>query len=129
VETLEVAARKPWDEYWFRGQGDATWKLRTTLERRSEKISVVSKYLNLISEIRPAIETFTGLVFDFPKAMQVEEMCREYDRFEYWFREFATYLAHLRHCGFPSPLLDWSIAPHRQSKEHTHSYVALSQVE
>jgi hypothetical protein len=112
VEGLEEPTRKLWDEVWFRGQRDATWKLKTTLERRSEKISVVRKYLGLISEIRPAIETFAGMVFDFPKGQEVEDMCREYDRFEYWLREFATYLAHLRHCGFPSPLLDWSRSPY-----------------
>jgi hypothetical protein len=27
-------------------------------------------------------------------------------------RHSATYLAHLRHCGFPSPLLDWSKSPY-----------------
>ena len=67
VEGLEEPTRKLWDEVWFRGQRDATWKLKTTLERRSEKISVVRKYLGLISEIRPAIETFAGMVFDFPE--------------------------------------------------------------
>jgi hypothetical protein len=44
--------------------------------------------------------------------MDAERMCREYDRFEYWFREFTTYFARLRHCAFPSPLLDWSKSPY-----------------
>jgi hypothetical protein len=42
---------------------DAEWPLRTTLERRSEKTRSVADYLNLISEIQPAIETFTGQQF------------------------------------------------------------------
>jgi hypothetical protein len=46
------------------------------------------------------------------RGMEIEEMCREYDRSEYWLRGFATYLAHPRHCGFPSPLLDWSNSPY-----------------
>jgi hypothetical protein len=105
-------SRKLWDEVWFRGQGDAEWKLHTTLERRTGKVSAVSSYLNLISEIKPAIETFTGNAFDLPDRMEVEEKCREYDRFEFWLRRSTTYLAHLRHCGFPSPLLDWSKSPY-----------------
>jgi hypothetical protein len=104
--------RKVWDEAWFRGQGDAKWKLHTTLERRTPRVCAVSSYLNLISEIKPAIETFTGATFDLPERMEVEEMCREYDRFEFWLRRSTTYLAHLRHCGFPSPLLDWSKSPY-----------------
>jgi hypothetical protein len=104
--------RKVWDEVWFRGQGDAEWKLYTTLERRTPKVRAVSNYLNLISEIKPAIETFTGVTFDLPGPMEVEKICREYDRFEFWLRQSTTYLAHLRHCGFPSPLLDWSKSPY-----------------
>jgi FRG domain len=104
-------SRKIWDEVWFRGQGNAKWKLQTTLERRTPKVDVVSSYLNLISEIKPAIETFTGNTFDFPER-EVEKMCREYDCFEFWLRRSTTYLAHLRHCGFPSPLLDWSKSPY-----------------
>ena len=113
VESFEDDhSRKIWDEIWFRGQGDAEWKLHTTLERRTAKVRAVGSYLNLISEIKPAIETFTGATFDLPERMEVEEMCREYDRFEYWLRQSTTYLAHLRHCGFPSPLLDWSKSPY-----------------
>jgi hypothetical protein len=47
-----------------------------------------------------------------PRRMEIEKTCREYDLFEIALREFTTYLAHLRHCGFPSPLLDWSRSPY-----------------
>src|SRR5262249_10941323 len=83
----------------------------TTLERRTQKVRAISNYLNLIGEIKPAIETFTGAAFDIPERMEVEEKCREYDLFEFWLRQLTTYLAHLRHCGFPSPLLNWSKSP------------------
>jgi hypothetical protein len=113
VEAFETdSGRKLWDEVWFRGQGDAKWELRTTLERRTPKVRAVNAYLNLISEIKPAIETFTGANFVIPSRMEVEKTCREYDRFDFWLREETTYLAHLRHCGFPSPLLDWSKSPY-----------------
>ena len=112
VKAFEDPTRKVWDEVWFRGQSNAGWSLDTTLERRSPDIRSVSKYLNLIGEIQPYIETFTGASFDVPKPSEIVAMCHEYDRFEFQLRSCAVYLAHLRHCGFPSPLLDWSHSPY-----------------
>lgn len=97
--------RKRWDEVWFRGQSDARWPLHTSLERRSTKIRAVADYLNLISEIKPAIETFTGGQFSMPDQSELEEACRRYDLFDQTLRECSTYMAHLRHGGFPSPFL------------------------
>ncbi|MGB6540516.1 MAG: FRG domain-containing protein [Xanthobacteraceae bacterium] len=112
VTVFEDPSRKLWDEVWFRGQADARWPLHSTLERRSTKIRAVAAYLNLIAEIKPAIETFTGSEFHMPSRKDVEESCREYDRFEWVLREAITYMAHLRHGGFPSPLLDWTRSPY-----------------
>jgi FRG domain len=112
IKKFEDPTRKVWDEVWFRGQADATWPLLTTLERRSKKTRAVAEYLKLISEIEPAIETFTGNQFLRPHGPEVERFCREYDLFDNGLREHATYLAHLRHGGFPSPLLDWTASPY-----------------
>ena len=112
VTQFEDPERKTWDEIWFRGQADAQWPLHTTLERRSRKIRAVAAYLNVIAEIKPAIETFTGSEFHMPSRMDVEATCREYDRFEWVLRESIIYMAHLRHGGFPSPLLDWTRSPY-----------------
>jgi len=112
VAKFEEPGRALWDEVWFRGHSDAAWDLHTTLERRSVTVRPVSQYLNLISEIKPAIESFTGAAFEFPNRTDIEKACREYDRFDFVLRSLTTYLAHLRHCGFPSPLLDWSRSPY-----------------
>ena len=113
VERLENNSnRKIWDEVWFRGQSDVEWKLQTTLERRTQRVRAVNTYFSLTSEIKPAIETFTGANFNFPNWTEINIKCHQYDRFEFWLREATTYLAHLRHCGFPSPLLDWSKSPY-----------------
>ena len=109
---FEDPMRQKWDEVWFRGQSNARWPLHTSLERRSTKTRDVADYLNLISEIRPAVETFTGGQFSMPERLDLERACREYDLFEHRLRECATYMAHLRHGGFPSPLLDWTISPY-----------------
>ena len=112
IPNFEDPARKLWDEVWFRGQADALWPLHTTLERRSRSVCAVAAYLNLIAEIKPAIETFTGAEFHLPSRRDVDEGCREYDRFEWVLRDSITYMAHLRHGGFPSPLLDWTRSPY-----------------
>jgi hypothetical protein len=112
VATFEDPTRKQWDEVWFRGQSDALWPLHTSLERRSTKTRAVADYLKLISEIKPAVETFTGGQFSMPNRLKLEKACREYDLFDQNLRECATYIAHLRHGGFPSPLLDWTHSPY-----------------
>jgi hypothetical protein len=87
---------------------DATWPLSTTLERRLNKKWSVASYFNLISEIHPAIETFTGNTFAKPDWSEEKDPGGEPIFFERGIRAHATYLAHLRHGGFPSPLLDWT---------------------
>ena len=109
---LEDPSRKRWDEVWFRGQSCARWPLHTSLERRLGKAPPVADYLNLIREIKPAVETFTGGQFSMPDRLELDEACRRYDLFDQRLRECATYMAHLRHGGFPAPLLDWTLSPY-----------------
>jgi hypothetical protein len=112
VAEFDDPTRDKWDEFWFRGQSDAQWPLYTTLERRSKKITAVRDYLRVISEIKPTVETFTGSAFQIPSLEEVEKRCRDYDRFDIFLFEAMTYMAHLRHGGFPSPLLDWTNSPY-----------------
>src|SRR4051812_34386709 len=65
-----------------------------------------------LSEPYHSVETFTDNQFSMPDAWELQEACREYDLFEQKLRECVTYMAHLRHGDFPSPLLDWTHSPY-----------------
>jgi hypothetical protein len=93
---------------WFRGVSDANWNLETTLERRNAKSFSVAEYYELARRIKPEVEAFTKAKWDVP------DWCEPENNFA---RHFSTmpafgYIAHLRHHGFPSPLLDWSRSPY-----------------
>lgn len=61
-----------------------------------------------MSRVKPEIETFTG------KTWELSEWSEPETDFGRYFREHPslTFMAHLRHCGFPSPILDWSRSPY-----------------
>ncbi len=104
--------------YLFRGQSNACWALDTTLERTGERDMFFSDYYNLISAIRPQVETFTRHEWDeLPSPQDVLTSASEYDSFNLMIGGFGpfpaySYMAYLRHHNFPSPLLDWSRTPY-----------------
>jgi hypothetical protein len=99
---------------WFRGQANAEWPLESTLERKVGDQYALSDYYELIHSIKPAVETFTNSSWDLPDDKEIAKWATTYDeRAGSWRSVLAyDYLAHLRHNGFPSPLLDWSRSPY-----------------
>ncbi|MGA2772973.1 MAG: FRG domain-containing protein [Bryobacteraceae bacterium] len=98
----------------FRGQGNSEWQLKTTLERAGRDRMKFSGYYELISRIRPVVETFTESNWEFPdySGEETEASFRDYDAFSHFPSVPAyAYMVYLRHHGFPSPLLDWSRSP------------------
>lgn len=97
----------------FRGQAKSTWPLETTLERRLlGQAWEFSKYCRLISRIKPAVETLTDRSWSTPSLREIETWCASFDSLRNGSEMLCySYLAHLRHHGFPSPLLDWSSSP------------------
>lgn len=94
---------------WFRGVSNACWKLETTLERRTSQPFSVDEYFQLMSRVKPQIETYTGKTWESPE-WHDESKADFGGRFRQ--NPALPLMTHLRHCGFPSPLLDWSRSPY-----------------
>lgn len=125
-ETLPTG-RSP--EIYFRGQANAKWKLRTTLQRLEEEISydfVFNTYLKKSISNCGAVDTYTGSNWNLDNGdlLDLSTGVELYDRLEKLLgkdvqkstyktrKKILEYLIFLRHCGFPSPLLDWSESPY-----------------
>jgi FRG domain len=102
-------------EFLFRGLSDSTCELTTTLERAGKKGIRISDYYQLIFRLKPQIESLFGTTWEIAPPPEVERLLRDYNA---WaldrFPEPAaySYMIHLRHHGFPSPLLDWTRSPY-----------------
>jgi hypothetical protein len=87
------------------------WSPATTLERQTDRKYNFLYYYRLALKIMPEIEAASGLNWQLPKFQEVDEWTQSFDRTHTEFRAY-DYLAHSRHNGFPSPLLDWSGSPY-----------------
>jgi FRG domain len=111
----ESSSDSPNSSLLFRGQEDSSWLLKTTLDRKRERMLFID-YYHVICRIQPQIETLTEREWPIPDYPEVEKSTKEYDAFslQLWSGRCPgyAYMAYLRHHGFPSPLLDWTRSPH-----------------
>jgi FRG domain len=92
----------------FRGQGSHGWSLQTTLERSAPTVRRLSEYYRAIAIVQTHLESLTPRRWpevDYPSML---EELSNYDSLSLRALPHYSYLVHLRHHGFPSPLLDWS---------------------
>ncbi len=111
-------------QFLFRGQANADWTLKTTLERCRKNCEwSLDSYYQLLKKIKPHIKAFSG------KDWQIHETVFYGEIWENAWRKFQKeslpspeLLSYLRHYGFPSPLLDWT------SSSDISAYFAFSDI-
>jgi hypothetical protein len=100
----------------FRGQGNSSWKLESTLERADYKVMPLDNYYRLIvGRVAPVVATVAGITVPEYEPKLVRSFRELGDYFEptrFPIGSNYSYMAYLRHHGFPSPLLDWSRSPY-----------------
>jgi hypothetical protein len=89
----------------FRGHSKESWKLKTTLERYSNKDYSIIDYYHILGAIEPAVASFTSKQWNFDPNLKIDES-------DYGPPPRYDFMVYLRHHGFPSPLLDWSNSPY-----------------
>jgi hypothetical protein len=124
-EQLQTLRKERLQQKWsanflYRGQGNSTWELLTTLERNGKDILPLREYHHFIFVVKPQIESFTGTNWNImPYPNGIDKWLSDNDSIIPnafgWSAEYQdtySYMAYLRHYGFPSPLLDWSSSPY-----------------
>ena len=115
VRELGKASSRPadtefgyWSDLLFRGQGDQVWPLESTLERFAPKLTRLADYYRAIAIAQTHIESLLPKTWPEVSYRELEQYLSSYDNVSMFPLPHYPYLVHLRHQGFPSPLLDWS---------------------
>ena len=108
----EAAGIKEKNLILYRGQADYKWHLESTLERFSSSSWKIESYYHLALRCAPQIESFTDTNWNLPQISVIEaEIEKNPDMYLFQIPCYE-FLVYLRHNGFPSPLLDWTVSPY-----------------
>ena len=90
----------------FRGHESASWKLDSTLERFTTEQFTPQEYHRIMLATKPAVDSLTD------RQYPLEEYEVPHDESFPRPPQGYEFMVYLRHHGFPSPLLDWTISPY-----------------
>ncbi len=100
----------------FRGHANSRWLIQTTLERRGFPDMPALDYYRMLSRSRYELEARIGRKFDLPPYPELEKKFADYDEtsLDLTFGKLPgfEYMTFVRHCGFPTPILDWTRSPY-----------------
>lgn len=97
---------------YYRGQSNSEWLLQTTLERSTSEEWSIRNYENLALRIAPEIETYTNKNWELPRKENLDKLFEAQESPVIPFIASKEFWVYLRHHGFPSPLLDWTLSPY-----------------
>lgn len=95
----------------YRGQKSARWALETTLEREGgPRRFTVHQYYERATRHHREMESITGRTWLLPGDAELKEKVTRNTDSLHVSAPAYPYLVYLRHHGFPSPFLDWSLS-------------------
>jgi len=95
----------------YRGQKSATWALETTLEREGgTRQFTVQQYYERATRHHRELESITGRTWPLPGDAELKDVYTRNADSLHVSAPAYPYLVYLRHHGFPSPFLDWSLS-------------------
>jgi len=99
-------------EYLFRGQADSDWSLETTLERYTGRMLSLTEYYQLVWAVKSEVESYAGTRWKIPSPFDYSVQLDKPGFFPIGPFIGYDYFAYLRHYGFPSPFLKWTLSPY-----------------